>query len=340
LSNSLLILKSLLPSNEEQRWDYLYSYFSYQYITCDDFDHYWKITFDSPPSQECYIDPNLMKGLDWWGLSNIKKIPSAYKLRNKGIVALNDSWTLYEWLRWFERTDKKNFDKLTIIHLDEHDDMMSPHLLQKNEGLFDFFTNDIIDFTSRKVFNSIESSSIEIGSFVTLFLYFLSDRNIEIRHLGQKLHEARDSKNYSIEVTCNKKHKLAPDYKRPVCNFIDKKNGSSNSNLTYKFFTSIEDAFDIDIDIEQPILLHIDMDYFCNRYEGCSDWKQKKNRHDPSIDEILNRITVINKQISRLSPSIESTSIAFSPGFFPAEFWEPSYNLLTSNLLSCGLWDK
>lgn len=334
MPNSILIPKILLPSNEKQRWDYLYSYFSDQYITCNDMGDSWEITFDSLPSQEWYIDPNLKKGLDWWGLKDIKEIPSAYKLYDKGILSLNDSWTLYEWLRWYERSDTREFDKLTIIHLDEHDDMMSPHLLEKEGVLFDFFTNDSVDFKSESVFNAIMSSSIEIGSFVTLFLYFLSNKNIEVRHLGQKLYEDRDKKSYSIDVACSKKHELSPDYKRPECNFIE--DNKIDSNITYKFFTSIQDAFDLDMN--HPILLHIDMDYFCNRYEGCSNWAKKSNKHDPSLDEILVRIGLINEQINKLSSSIESTSIAFSPGFFPAEFWGISYNLLANNLRSCGLW--
>jgi hypothetical protein len=72
-----------------------------------------------------------------------------------------------------------------------------------------------------------------------------------------------------------------------------------------------------------PVLLHIDMDYFNNRYDGDSAWASFPPRFDPDTHEIVD-------QIERVAAALEDTGvgrrledivIAYSPGFFPAELW-------------------
>lgn len=331
-----MIPKKNLPIEEDKRWDFLYNCFNNQHIICDDLFDNWFITFDVFPTVEWYVDPRLKEGLDWWGLKNVRKIPFSYKLKKNGIASLNDTWTLYEWVRWFEKNSHREFKKITIIHLDEHDDMMSPHLLKTKDGLEDIFSGILFDFSSNGICKSIESSAIEIGSFFTPFLNALSDIDIEIRHLGQKLCKERENKNFLVKISSRKTHPIFPACKLLTCDLL-RKNITDSGNITYRFFSSIEDGFNFDG--KNPVLLHIDMDYFCNRYEGCSDWMQHSDRHDPPFIEISNQIHLVNKGIQHISKMVESTSIAFSPGFFPAEYWESSYKLLTENLISCGLWE-
>jgi hypothetical protein len=72
-----------------------------------------------------------------------------------------------------------------------------------------------------------------------------------------------------------------------------------------------------------PILLHIDMDYFSNRYDGDSDWSIQMLSHNPPIEDILNKISelVVALRDFRLGGRIQDVVISYSPGFFPAEFW-------------------
>ena len=65
------------------------------------------------------------------------------------------------------------------------------------------------------------------------------------------------------------------------------------------------------------------MDYFNNRYDGDSDWRERKNQFDPPLQNILAKIDQLTEALMDfgLAPRIENIAIAFSPGFFPAEHW-------------------
>src|SRR5205823_4355086 len=77
---------------------------------------------------------------------------------------------------------------------------------------------------------------------------------------------------------------------------------------------------------DAPVLLHVDMDYFNNRYNGDSDWSERRSCHDPGLAEIVGRIDDLFDALSRyrVDSRIENVTVALSPGFFPAELWEES----------------
>jgi hypothetical protein len=69
-----------------------------------------------------------------------------------------------------------------------------------------------------------------------------------------------------------------------------------------------------------PILLHVDMDYFNNRYDGDGDWRERTAILDPGPDEVLAQVDRLTSTLreANLVSRIEDAVIAFSPGFFPA----------------------
>ena len=82
------------------------------------------------------------------------------------------------------------------------------------------------------------------------------------------------------------------------------------------------------------ILLHIDMDYFNNRYDGDSDWRGRTERLDPNPERIcamIDRMTAALDQYG-VFERIEDVVIAYSPGFFPAELWPMADERLMANM--------
>src|SRR3546814_1831606 len=75
-----------------------------------------------------------------------------------------------------------------------------------------------------------------------------------------------------------------------------------------------------------PALLHIDMDYFCNRFDGDTDWRTRPHSLDANLDIILSKIDEMAAALRQtgIGRRIEDVVIAYSPGFFPAEFWGPA----------------
>ena len=71
------------------------------------------------------------------------------------------------------------------------------------------------------------------------------------------------------------------------------------------------------------IWLDVDLDAFCNRFDGDSDNRQKRG----SIDELNATIKRGGEFLENLSQAdwledIAAVSVAASPGFFPSEYWD------------------
>jgi len=76
-----------------------------------------------------------------------------------------------------------------------------------------------------------------------------------------------------------------------------------------------------------PILFHFDLDYFNNRFDGDSSWQTNPNArsHDIGLDRQLQQLRGIIDGIRKrdLYKRIVDISIGISPGFYPAEYWQP-----------------
>lgn len=93
------------------------------------------------------------------------------------------------------------------------------------------------------------------------------------------------------------------------------------ANKTWPFFEGSEIPIVTPDDSEQ-IWLDVDLDAFCNRFDGDSDNRDaagtKAERHEieRQIDVFLQMLEV--DWVSRIG----AVSVAASPGFFPSEYWE------------------
>jgi hypothetical protein len=65
------------------------------------------------------------------------------------------------------------------------------------------------------------------------------------------------------------------------------------------------------------------MDYFNNRYDGDSNWAERTHVLNPPLDDQFRRIDELAEALSRagVASQIADIVIAYSPGFYPAEYW-------------------
>lgn len=63
-----------------------------------------------------------------------------------------------------------------------------------------------------------------------------------------------------------------------------------------------------------PIVVHIDLDYFNNRFNGDSDYMTNENRHDPPISEVKRMADDLLAALSTVSCRIVSVAVGISPG--------------------------
>lgn len=328
-----------IPEFNSKNISYIYNFFR-DYFPSKIPNFNWdkeilKVNFNFPENEDFYIDPNILDGLNWWKKgTKIKDIPFLYRQNKNYSIFLNDCWTLYSWSKLFRNLNIKKLrlpDEIILIHLDSHTDLMSPHLIFENKELKDILSNQKIDILKpNSIKSGINTGSIGIGSYILPLILRFS--RVHIRHLRQ-LNEKNGL--YKILITKKKDKvlgngKFRPNLKFserisliPDNNFKDEKKITTyfESNEYKKCFYGLPDA---------KILLHIDLDYFNNRFNGDSNYKDKINNLDPDLNTILEMIDKIFDYLIKIvdKKNIIDISVGISPGFFPSEYWSPTIKRL------------
>lgn len=294
-------------------------------------DERWALSLDWSNDPWRYVDPRLDEGLAWWGANiQYRDMAMARKRCGRFLLSLNDTWTLESWSEWLsQRSCRADLD-VVVLHVDDHKDIASPRLFQRAEGWFDPIGREIVDLhRPDTVTRAIASGAIGMGSFLTLFLHYAPDT--DVRHLCQapKCVGTTDS---LIHQESGADSLLSPSELRPTIRLVEDGRGAGPGR--YRFTDDIQAWLDGVSESGKDILLHIDMDYFCNRYDGDSDAIKNPGPLNPSIEEVIARIDALTTalQTHKLIKRLIDITIAFSPGFFPAEFWAASCDRLLAGL--------
>lgn len=324
-----------LPKKEEDLQQFLVDYFSgkdVEIIKRD--DSYIDVSLSNHGSSDYYIDPNISEGLQWWDKSiTIKQIPDQFQNLVKYQLSLNDNWTIYSWSLWLQKKFLENNVPIDIVilHIDDHTDCMPPLLFKEDNVFINPFNNEEVNlFNPNTVRRAIESGAISIGSFMTLFLHSMP--KIQFRHLMPKHRLSKAQVSGKVNLGFLNDETIQPYQERPRLSFSPSE--GTKSNLEYSVFTEIDD-FLKDISDTAAILLHVDMDYFNNRFDGDSDWRSHEYNHDPIAEIVYKNIEEIFSKIEKgnIAKRIENYTVALSPGFFPVEFWSESISIINKILI-------
>ena len=326
-STNFRVAKDRLPVDREERFDTLHSYFCELWAWAEEADGEWEIAVSRPDRAAYYVDPNLPSGLDWYsrtfGAVDVAAIAHAVHRSPAFQLSLNDSWTLWSWALWLNHRSLSDLD-VTILHVDDHDDLMTPRLLVRDR---------IIDALTGKEFRldvpstvepAIRSGAIGVGSFMSPFIR--AARRVDVRHLCATAYARKREGQFRLVPTS------VPDallYPKDVSPGLRLDAAAADEPIDRRY--SVTDNLDLWLrDLRPgPVLLHVDMDYFNNRFNCSSDWQDSEN-HDPDAASVLQRIEEMINALRRggVLQRIEDIAIALSPGFFPAELWQPSIELM------------
>ncbi|HCW1033986.1 hypothetical protein [Pseudomonas aeruginosa] len=320
------VRKEKLPADPYERAALLRDYFCDKDAVLKDAGEYWQIELAWASNAERYIDPRLIEGLQWWGMGlSYGDMATARFRQGRVLWALYDTWTLESWCEWLASAPRQE-GGLTILHIDDHRDLGSPRLFVEPGGWRDPITGHTVDLeVPTSVTKAIESGAIGMGSFLTPFLHL--HPTADVRHLCQAP-KCIGTTDFRIKLGHQPDDLLDTGAVRPTIELELRSNGIGPG--VYRYTDSLVSW--LEGIGEGPILLHIDLDYFCNRYDGDSDALTSPKPLDPSISEIRTRISELGKAMNDAGvvDRIADIAIAFSPGFFPAELW----NDVSSELLS------
>jgi hypothetical protein len=299
----------------------------------------WRLHLHWSEDPERYVDPHLAKGLSWCGAGLKYQKIAEVRSRHEGVLlCLNDTWTLHSWSEWInENTPEMEF---IVLHIDDHKDLDSPRIFFKKDEFLDLISGDTFNlYDPDSVAKAILSGSLGMGSFLTPFLYLFP--STEVRHLCQPP-KCNGTTDWIIKPDSISDELLNPEVKRPSIN-LSPITGELNCKSgvipgRYRITNNIESWLDglppKGDGSNTCFFLHIDMDYFCNRYDGDSDAINFSKPHNPELKEILKKIDEVTQSLADtdLLARLNDIVIAFSPGFFPAEYWQESCDRLLNGL--------
>lgn len=319
------VARDLLPQDDAQRHGFLRTYFCDKDAQALASDQGWQLHLGWSGDQARHVDPRLDEGLAWWGDGLPRQqMWQARRRSGKVMTALYDTWTLHSWSQWLQQRGQLP-QRLVILHVDDHRDLGSPRLLSGQDGLRDPISGQLFDLHSPpSVLQAIASGAVGMGSFMTPFVHAYS--HVEVRHLCQPP-KVRDTRVYTIELTSEVDQLLAPGCDRPAVRLAPvMQQGVGSYLITHDIARWAQDLH------RATALLHVDMDYFNNRYDGDSDWSDRQDRLDPSPAEVALRIEELVQALGDSGVVIEDVVLAMSPGFFPAELWAQAHERLTRGL--------
>lgn len=273
---------------------------------------------DGPDVSHQDIDPDLNVGLRWLGIDSDAASRLNFRTERQRLsLALEDSWCGVFLARHL--TALRDDEPLTIVHLDDHTDMMST-LLAVESGLDgslilqDPLSGAEFDPTSPADWHSaITSGAIGIGSFLTPF--FALDRIVEVLHLKNDIAEV-ETFAVSPHMICQKllaKYRFfgveladnAAD-RKPKCLY-------HRSSDPHKLLAHLAEG--------RRAAIHIDLDYFVNDYNG-NAWQVGEIDMITARKSALDRLDHFFSAIDRCGVSIACWMIGVSPGFCSARHWQ------------------
>ena len=343
-THKLVVPLDRLPADADQRRAVLAEYFGDLLAAAEVAEGGWTVKLSWPDFDEFFVDPLVPGQLGWWqtGL-RVGDMRKAVVWSGSGQLSLDDAWTLFAWSRWLKEKygEDRPPKEVAIIHVDDHRDMMSPRIAWDGVQW-----NDLLSGRQFSVFDpdsvraAIMTGAIGVGSFFAPFLHQLP--SVVVRHLCQSAALAEDGMEWLLiretaEDTIIRPGHLRPGIRRGLIGPEMPPQAEEVVAGRYRFTRTYERCL---ADLPScPVLLHIDLDYFNNRYDRDSDWQDRPGKLDPSESAVLAQIDEFFAVLDRFNVArqVENVTVALSPGFFPAEYWSASVERVERHLAALGL---
>jgi hypothetical protein len=315
-----------LPDDQRECEQILQEYISDRVPDATREDDMWAVRLLPPPRADYYIDPQLRVGLTWWsqfaGPVPIRSIPYAVQRRSGVQVSLSDAWTIASWSRVLATHEDQNAP-VVVLHADDHQDLMSPRLVLRNGTLVDLITGRPVHISQPPTVDAaVRSGAIGMGSFIVPVL--ASGRTLHIRHLRNPAGRPQIPGQYQLLLTHNPDTLLAPGEPRPGTEITGPDTPLPGKQVpagSYALTETLGGWLD-DLPDDTLLFLHVDCDYFSNRYDGDSDWRSHTMIHDPPDGLVRRSVEEFCDALRPLAGRLDNATIALSPGFFPAEYWQ------------------
>lgn len=219
-----------------------------------------------------------------------------------------------------------------IIHVDDHTDLM-PLLLKLDENnLFcDSFFGESVDFSSPiSVLDAIERGIIHKGNFLTA--YVASNIQGTIHHIRPATENALKTQQI-LEIQNWHENLKSESFPTIATSFLPLLPPVNEAKWVYQESTQLPTV--LSIPAHDFIWLDIDLDAFCNRYDGDSNNSELKgSEREQEIFQLRLLEFLQALKSSKWITQVKAVSVSVSPGFFPSEYWQYTLDLVNTKLRS------
>jgi len=296
----------------------------------------WHYRIGWPTAASFYVDPALPDGLQAFAVSEVGEIGSHYRLERWAsgkvlfCLSLSHAWALRAWSAWLRTYPRA---RPTIIHLDDHADLMAPSLHATAwSGRFRDPTGSVTMRLSdpTAVASMIRRGLVGIGSFITPFLH--GGFPCDLVHVCAAPYAAGLTTVGWVRLGTERLATVGRSWLEgfsPTATV-----GPPGEAGGTGVFQRFGDVMDLQrLAPEGPVLLDIDLDFFANRYNRDSDWQPLPSR-DPPLAAVLTEVDRLAEclTVAPFLRQVEVITLAISPGFFPAEYWRQTVARLRSHL--------
>ncbi len=325
--NTIHISKELFARQTDDAIEFIYEYFNGLDVECFEYDKYYEVVVRA--NQYTYCE-DISQGLSFLGIS--KEDVSEYcPITDNIALCLSENWLPYAFSYLSKRDNCAN-TSMNIIHVDDHSDLMSPFICFDKDRYCNMLSGEEINFyDSESIKKAVRSGAITIGSMLTAIAYSMNQTNIIHLKNGAQPQE------YALV-----KDTFHDKMLRGGCQRIIMKKEPSHAGANKYFVTNSWSDLEKQINRDIPSLLHIDMDFFNNRYNASTSWAEEPERHDPDFVQQQREMDKLIKSIEALKESnyIRYVLIGISPSFYPVEYWKDGLNYLITGLQRIGIIGK
>jgi len=324
MGNVLYISKKKLPLSSNEAIEFIYDYFNEFELECRELDDCFQVELGA--NQYTYCE-DISKGLEFLNISD-EDVKDFCIVDENAALCLSENWLPFAFAKFIAESDEEETE-LTILHIDDHRDLMQPYLSCQNGRYIDMISGEAIELSDySSVKKAVESGAITIGSMLTPMVYAI--QQVDIFHIKENV----NYKACGIKKMCVPDNLIHDSYNRITVQTDELECGIGKYHLTSEWDDVVSR-----LDRGRPCLLHIDMDYFNNRYNASTSWMENQNRHDPSFSE---QIGMMNKLFDGIKKVMELVEIKYvligiSPSFYPVEYWSDGLQYLVKGLDDIGV---
>jgi len=210
----------------------------------------------------------------------------------------------------FAGKDVNNFSH--IVHVDDHNDLMAPLVRLNGRTLVDAVSNTQIDLDDvESVTSAIDRGAIHKGNFLSA--YVLTKPSGLLIYVNERIPTSSWSLlPTEVEIKLGNETLLRNDL---ICS-------TQRIPETWRLDELPSLPLDLDLGPSDSVWLDVDLDAFCNRYDGDSDRRaemQSDHENQSTQLRIRNFLSALEK--ASWTSHIRAVSVAASPSFFPSDYW-------------------